>query len=401
MEDQLTMSATNAFHTLDPELPLFSYMDAYLDYQVPDLSNRSYLSGTTTTYPSEDIHSAPTPTSTAAPLDCPKPHDDLSYFFEYSPLPSPSPNQRCAPVKSQTYSPIPWATQEEGWDNNNQHNATITGDTRAQTALTILTSGFETVDARTLVHYGQVTPGDSPKEMASGPDLAVNGHAGSARKGSRKRKESVSAVSWSSEPAASPAAKVKKSRKPRRSSKKTTAEPAAVMRESYLRKNREAAHRCRTKKKAQTGELVERVKALGEDNRVKSMKMETLRLEVEGLRVLLLSHYRVCGKEPVVAYLDGLGTDANLRGGARSENGCCVSEAGSGEGSESFGADQEICDEGEREEQRRGESEDAFMSSESGASLDSDATPVVEAIKMGTESMMGGMDEVLEMGVLL
>jgi hypothetical protein len=155
------------------------------------------------------------------------------------------------------------------------------------------------------------------------------------------------------------------------------------------------------KKKAQIGELVERVKTLGEDNGVKRMKIERLRLEVEGLRGLLLSHYRVCGDELVVAYLDRLAGDANLGGGTRSENGCCVSEAGSGEGSESFGADREICDEGEREEQRRGEREDAFVASESGASFDSGATPVVEAMKMGMEGMMGGIDEVLELGVLV
>ncbi|KFY27338.1 hypothetical protein V491_00940 [Pseudogymnoascus sp. VKM F-3775] len=132
---------------------------------------------------------------------------------------------------------------EGGWNNNNtQHKATTA---RAQTAITILTSDFEPGDARTVVHHGQVTPGDSPKEMASRPAPAVKGRAGSARKGLRKGKDSVSAASSGgiSEPVASPAVKVKKARTPRRSSKKTTtAEQAAAKRETYLKKNREAAY---------------------------------------------------------------------------------------------------------------------------------------------------------------
>ncbi|KFX87097.1 hypothetical protein O988_09449, partial [Pseudogymnoascus sp. VKM F-3808] len=73
MEDEVITSAINAFHMLEPEPPSFSYTETSLDYQVPDSFNPSNLSGTllTTTYPSDDGRSAPTPTTTAAPLDFP------------------------------------------------------------------------------------------------------------------------------------------------------------------------------------------------------------------------------------------------------------------------------------------------------------------------------------------
>ncbi|KFY20192.1 hypothetical protein V491_03918, partial [Pseudogymnoascus sp. VKM F-3775] len=209
MEDPLTMSATDAFHMLDPELPSFSYPDAYLDYQVPDFFNPSYLSGahltTTTTpgtsFPSEDgPHSALTST---APLDFPKPQDDLSNFFADSPFSSPAPHQRFAPMKGQgqTFSPA-WGGQE-GWSNNNNNNNNNNANANnninnnnqqpsgSQPPLAILTSGFEPRDnTRTVVHHGQVTPGDSP-ETANSPGPA-KGRA--SRRGSRKGKESISST---------------------------------------------------------------------------------------------------------------------------------------------------------------------------------------------------------------
>ncbi|KFZ04465.1 hypothetical protein V502_10129 [Pseudogymnoascus sp. VKM F-4520 (FW-2644)] len=305
MEDPLTMSATDAFNMLDSEMPSFSYPDAYLDYQVPDYFNPSYLSGghlTTTTaagastsYPSDDTpHSALT--STSGPLDFPKPHDDLSHFFADSPFSSPGPNQRYVPIKGQgqqAYSPA-WGSQQDGWshnnnNNNNNHINNNNNNNQAPTSqgspLPILTSGFEPGDARTVVHHGQVTPGDSPETTSSpGP-----GKGRASRRASRKGKESISSIATtttvasasssrrdsgataaSSPPAEAPV-KVKKPRKPRRSSKKpTTAEQAALKRETFLKRNREAAYKCRVKKKTQTEEVVERVKALGEDNRSKA-----------------------------------------------------------------------------------------------------------------------------------
>jgi hypothetical protein len=307
MEDPLNTPATDAFHMLDPELPSFSYPDAYVDYQVPDFINPSYLSGThlttsSNTYPSDDTHSATNATTIVAPLDFPKTHDDLPHFFADSPFSSPTPNQRYAPLKPHTYPPIPWAAQERGWNNNsnnhnNQHNAT---NTWAQPPLAILTSGFELDDARTVVHHGYVTPSDSPKVVVSSSSPDVEGCAGSARRGSRKGKERVSAASSGGrlELAASLAAKVKKARKPRRSSKKmTTVEQAAAKRENYLKRNREAACKCRIKQKTLTEDVLKRVKTLGEDNRVKIVEVERLSREVEGLRALLLPQYAGCEGE--------------------------------------------------------------------------------------------------------
>ncbi|KAL5346559.1 transcription factor [Pseudogymnoascus australis] len=258
------MSATGASHMLDPELSSYSCPDAYLDYQIPDFFIPSYLYGahrttTSMTYPSGDPHNATSATTRAPLSDFAKPHDDLSHFFAGS--------------------PFSW-----GWNNknkSNQDNATTTG---LQAPLAILTSGFQPGDARTVVLYGHVTPGD---EMASGPGAAVKGRVGSSRRGSRKGKKNVSAASsgGSSEPAASPAARVKKPPKPRRSFQKTTtAEHTASKRETFLKRNREAAYKCRVIKNTQTKEVVERVKALGEDNRVKSVEVERLKREVEGLR---------------------------------------------------------------------------------------------------------------------
>ncbi|KFY46552.1 hypothetical protein V494_00428 [Pseudogymnoascus sp. VKM F-4513 (FW-928)] len=68
--------------------------------------------------------------------------------------------------------------------------------------------------------------------------------------------------------------KVKKQRKPRRSSKKrTTAEQASAKRETLLKRNREAAYKCRLKKKKQTEEVTERVKVLGDDNAAKVVEV--------------------------------------------------------------------------------------------------------------------------------
>ncbi|ELR05590.1 hypothetical protein GMDG_01781 [Pseudogymnoascus destructans 20631-21] len=371
MEDPLTMSAADAFHMLDPEMPSFSYPDAYLDYhQVPDFFNPSYLSGahTTTTssaaaptsYPSDDTTAPHSALTATAPLDFPKPHDDLSHFFADSPFSSPVPNQRFMPMKGQgqggqqTYSPV-WGVQQDGWSNgngnnnnpisnNNNHHHHQAPASQQAPPLAILTSGFEPGDARTVVHHGQVTPGDSPETATSpGP-----GKGRASRRVSRKGKESISSIATAtttsshdsggrnsmtetSPPAEAPA-KVKKPRKPRRSSKKTTtAEQAALKRETFLKRNREAAYKCRVKKKTQTEEVVERVKALGEDNRAKSAEVERLRREVEGLRGLLLPHYRVCGDERVVAYLDGLGSGGGGVGGCereRRERGACGFESG-------------------------------------------------------------------------
>lgn len=187
---------------------------------------------------------------------------------------------------------------------------------------------------------------------------------------------------------------------------------------------------------------MERVKALGDDNRSKAAEVERLRREVEGLRGLLLPHYRVCGDERVVAYLDGLGSVGGAWGGGAAigrgslgslggglgelglgeDDGSDAGRRGSmgsvGSGSEGFNGEEmgeDAEEEEEREEQRRRESEDMeemFSGAGSGSSFDSGVTPVVEGMADdgmggglgemdGMDGMMSGvgMDEVLGMGM--
>lgn len=100
--------------------------------------------------------------------------------------------------------------------------------------------------------------------------------------------------------------KVKKQRRLRRSSKKRTTAEQAAKRETLLKRNRQAAYKCRLKKKTQTEEVIERVKVLGEDNASKVVEVERLTRELESLKGLLLPHYMGCGNELAVASSTGL-----------------------------------------------------------------------------------------------
>ena len=83
---------------------------------------------------------------------------------------------------------------------------------------------------------------------------------------------------------------------------KTTPQNVATKREAILKRNKEAAYKCRMKMKTQRVEAAERVKVLREDNASKGLEVEDLRSEVCGLKRLLLSHYRGCDDEKLVAY---------------------------------------------------------------------------------------------------
>ncbi|KFZ17996.1 hypothetical protein V501_01427 [Pseudogymnoascus sp. VKM F-4519 (FW-2642)] len=312
MEDPLTMSVNDAFPILDHEMPSFTYLGACLDHQFPDSFNASYLSGAQLSYPTEAgrVDDGPQSSSSASnALDFPKP-DDLSHFLSDSSFSSPTPGQRYTALKSQVphsgYSPTPW-----------DHGLVSTAlDSWAQPAmaaapLSTLTSGFEPVETRTVMNNGHVTPGDSPEEARGSPPKWVK--ATLVRKQSRKGKVTAAAAASASSATSEEnlwgtqggETNFKKQRKPRRSSKKTTtAEQAAAKRETFLKRNREAAYKCRVKTKTQTAEVVERVKTLGEDNAAKGIEVERLQREVEGLRGLLLPG---CEDERVVAYADGLG----------------------------------------------------------------------------------------------
>lgn len=316
MEDPLTMSANDAFHMLDHELPSFTYPGAYLDYQFPGFLNASYLSGAQLSYPAEAsrVDDGPQSSSSASnALDFTQ-LDDLSHFLSDSPLSSPTPGQRYTALESQVshsgYSLAPGdcglvSTALEFWAQ----------PAMAAGPLSILTSSFEPVESRTVINQGQITLGDSPEETPGSPPKWAK--ATLVRKQSREGKNiAVAPVAASDLSATSDEnlsgtqvgeTKFKKQRKPRRSSKKTTtAEQAAAKREKFLKRNREAACKCRVKTKAQKAEVVERVKVLGEDNAAKRVEVERLRREVEGLRGLLLPHYTGCEDEQVVAYPDGL-----------------------------------------------------------------------------------------------
>ncbi|KAL5346643.1 transcription factor [Pseudogymnoascus australis] len=279
------MSANDAFHMLDHELPSFNYPGAYIDYQFPEFLNASYLLGAQFSYPTEGsrVDVGPQSSSSAS---------NALGFTQLDDLPT-SPSTRPALDLLPGTMELPFRLHG--------------------TALSI--PGFKSVESRTVMNQGRVTLGDSPEETPRSPPKWAKPTL--LRKQSRKGKSfAVAPVASSNSSATSDEnlsgtqvdeTKFKKQRKPRRSSKKpTTAEQAAVKREKVLKRNREAACKCRVKTKAQKAEVVGRVKALGEDNAAKRVEVETFQRELEGLRVLLLPHYTGCEDEQVVAYLDGL-----------------------------------------------------------------------------------------------
>ncbi|KFX93342.1 hypothetical protein O988_06860 [Pseudogymnoascus sp. VKM F-3808] len=281
---------------------------AYLNF-----FNPFYLSGVEPSCLDDASHSS------SGALDFPKLHEGLSPFFSGSPFSSQTPESRYTALKSQVphsgYSPTPC---DRGIVFTTQDNWVHPINKAASAPLAIITSGLEAADFRTVIHHGQVTPGDSSEEGLSSPHKSVA--SATARRQPRKEKTIATATATAVASASSAMSKesstgsqggsetkVKKQRKPRRSSKKrTTAEQASAKRETLLKRNREAAYKCRLKKKTQTEEVIERVKVLGEDNAAKVVEVERLRRELEGLKGLLLPRYMGCGGERAVASLNGL-----------------------------------------------------------------------------------------------
>ena len=196
MEDPLTMSVNDAFHMLDPELPSFTHPGAYLDYQLLDFFNASYLSGAQLTEAGrlDDGPQSSSSSSASNTLNSPDP-DDLSQFLSDSRFSSPTPGQRYTALKSQVphsgYSPTPW----------DRGLISTSLDTWAQPAmaaepLSIVTSGFEPVESRTVMNHGHVTPGDSPEEAPGSPPKLAK--AALVRKQSRKGKEIAAAAASAS-----------------------------------------------------------------------------------------------------------------------------------------------------------------------------------------------------------
>ncbi|KAL5345045.1 transcription factor [Pseudogymnoascus australis] len=278
IEDPLTTSVNDAFNMLDPELDpelhSFSYSDAYLNF-----INPFYLSGVEPSCLDDVSHSS------NGALDFPKPHEDLSPFS------SQMPETRYTALKSQVpHSGYSTTTCDRALVSKTQDNWVHPINKAASAPLSIITSGLEAADFRTVIHHGQVTPGDSPEEGLSSPHKSVA--SATARRQPRKEKMIATATATVAASASSAMSKesstgsqggsetkVKKQRKPRRSSKKrTTAEQASAKRETPLKRNREVAYKCRLKKKTQTEEVIERVKVLGEDNAAKVVEVERLRV---------------------------------------------------------------------------------------------------------------------------
>ena len=179
-------------------------------------------------------------------------------------------------------------------------------------ALAVDTSGENVnVEQReTLVMNGQVTPGNSPSSPQSSKSQQPTRKLGRLRRATTKAVDG-SAVSVPSASASAddfqPLVPTKRARKPHKNARKPrTAEQEAAKRETFLKRNREAAYKCRIKKKTQTEMIVERAKQLDQDNAMKGLEIENLRREVESMRAMLLPHWRTCSDEKVNGYVDGL-----------------------------------------------------------------------------------------------
>lgn len=298
------MSSSDHFNlALDQDFSSFSYPNAYTDYAGPDIFGTSYLSGSQLGFQLENRLDDPI---LNPPLDLQKSsHDDLNQFFAdpafLNMAASPLPAHRYSDLKSQNtlgrYSPVPW---QRGVDPSSQVDPWATA--QQPSSLAIGTPTLEKVDSRdTVMHHGQVTPGDSP----ASPFQSSKPQRKTTRKTKATTKKSES-HSTRSTPAAE-SAPAKKTRKPRRSSKKpATPEQEALRRETFLKRNREAAYKCRIKKKTQTEMIMERAKALDANNAMKGVEVQQLRREVERLRALLMLHYRECRDEALIEYMDGM-----------------------------------------------------------------------------------------------
>ncbi|OBT57504.1 hypothetical protein VE04_01600 [Pseudogymnoascus sp. 24MN13] len=332
MEDPLTMFDNN-FHISDSEMPYFSYPDACVDYQVTDFRNLSCLFDPQISYQTEpNVHldnaltrvshgnrSSISSISSISSNESPELHEDLSNFFSQDLLSSPATGQPFATLDAQIphsgYSSMPLdshlaITAPNSWASP--------PPTSPSTCPAIFTSGFEPFKHHTVMNHGQVTPGNSPKDLQ--PLLRESTKAAPmTRRQSRNGKEvaavttttnnATAAVSVESEKNTKPLkdgrAKVKKPTKSQQPSKKTTLENVAAKREAFLKRNKEAASKCRMKMRTQRVEDAVRMTVLTEDNASKGLEVEKLRSEVYGLKKLLLSHYRECGEERLMDYWNG------------------------------------------------------------------------------------------------
>ncbi|KFZ14912.1 hypothetical protein V502_05855 [Pseudogymnoascus sp. VKM F-4520 (FW-2644)] len=371
MEDPLAMFDDN-FHISDSEMTYFPYPEACVEYQGADFSNLSCLFDPEIIYQTEpDVHLDNTLTrdshddnSSSISSDwSPELHDDLSNFFSEHLLSSPATGQRFATLEAETppsgYSSMPL---DRSLDGTALESRASSPPATPSARPAIFTSGFEPFKHYTAMNYGQVTPGNSPKDLR--PLLRKSTKAApTTRRQPRKRMEVAdvtititNAIEASIESEKDlklledDKATVKKPTKSQRTSKKTTLESVAAKREAFLKRNKEAAYKCRVKTKIQRMEAAEREKVLTEDNASKGLEIEKLRSEVYGLKRLLLSHYRKCSDENLAEYWNGfrsVGLGEGV-GAGRHEDGIVV---GSVESFEDSGVD--IDEEGRGEARQR------------------------------------------------
>ncbi|KFY56207.1 hypothetical protein V496_06762 [Pseudogymnoascus sp. VKM F-4515 (FW-2607)] len=328
MKDQLAMFDNN-FHISDSEMPYFSYPGVCDDYQVTDFSSLSYLFDPEISYQTKpNVHFDNTLTrdsygsssnSSSSSNGSPELHEDLSDFFSEDLLSSLATGQPFATLNAQIphsgYSSMPLDSHLASTSPNSWASPP---PTTPSTGHDIFTSDFEPFEHHTVVNHGQITPCDSPKDLR--PLLHESTESTpTMRRQSRKRKE-VAAVTTTTTNATAVAsvesekspkrlkgseAKVKKPTKSQQLSKKTALEIVAAKREAFLKRNKEAAYKCRMKIKTQRVEDAERMKVLTEDNASMGLEIEKLRSEVCGLKGLVLSHYRECGDQRLMEYLGG------------------------------------------------------------------------------------------------
>ena len=308
-----------ASNTLDPTLTTFSYstttssqtnavtfmIDPSSNVPQIDVFSPSYLSNLPIFNPNELFNDLPRSS-----------HDDLNQFFNDAAFGGGTPGGgRLLGTKfSGEISPLPVAMTQNwlrnmqqstsvsmpDWENQERDEERENGNGNGNGNGSVVDTKLDSKQRETVIKNGQATPGDSPSSPKSAKGI---------RKITRKSKASAKLEAAAPATTASDQTPVpaKRARKPRRSNKKIpTPEEEALKRETFLKRNREAAYKCRIKKKNQTEGVIERAKMLDADNAMKGLEVERLRREIEGLRALLLPHWRGCGDQNVSSYVDNL-----------------------------------------------------------------------------------------------
>lgn len=320
----------NDFHLSDSEMPYFSYPGVCADYQVTDFSNLSCLWDPQMSSQTEpNVHLDNTITSVSegdvssiSSNESPELYEDLSNFFSEDLLSSPASDQPFATLNAQIsqsgYSTMP---PDNHLASTAPNSSASPQATTPSTPPAIFTSGFEPINHHTVMNNGQITPANSPdslqyqlgesrktapaswRQSRKGEEVvaitATNTHATAAASAEREKNP---------KPLKGGKAKVKKPTKSQRPSKKTTIERDVAKREAFLKRNKEAAYRCRMKVKVQRVEEAEKMMVLKVDQASKGLEIEKLRSEVYGLKRLLLSHFKKkAGDVRLIEYWDGFG----------------------------------------------------------------------------------------------